>query len=222
MTNKRSLPAISRNSDESTVQPSWMSDYANRLSKQSVQPYRQDNSVYDQIYSIINGNKPKYPSVDAAVKDMQERSGFSAYQTKQKSASNEDQMKAMAAQICRKAEEKEDKKDDTRSEVRLFKLHPQIKSTIDNWIEEVHGNLPVPAVITRIKEIHRNDVSDDSAWDEDDLIHYVSDKCHEVESRYPSDKDSGASLGHLPHFTEDEIDPSNRDALFCLNPVALK
>lgn len=219
MTNKRTLPNITRSSDEGSTQPSWMSDYAKRLTKESVQPYRKDNSVYDQIYSIINGNKPKYPSVDAAVKDMQERSGLLAYQDKLKVSSNQENIKAIAAQICRKAAE-HDKKDE-KPEIKVFKLHPSIKNTIDNWVEEVHGNLPVPAVITRAKEIHRGDIADDAAWDEDVLMAYVNDKCQEVKKRYPSEN-ANTNLGHLPHLTEEDIDPSNRDALHCLNPVAIK
>jgi tetrahydromethanopterin S-methyltransferase subunit F len=213
MANKRTLPAIT--TSDSFAEPSWMSDYAKRLSKEAVQPYRKDHSVYDQIYSIINSNRPQYPSVDAAVKDMQERSGLLAYQDKLKTSSGQDKIKTIASQICRKAEEHKEK------EVKVFKLHPPIKNTIDNWIEAVHGNLPVPAVITRAKEIHRNDISDDQAWDDDGLLAYVNDKCQEVQERYPTANDS-TNLGRLPHFSEEDIDPSNRDALHCLNPVAIK
>jgi hypothetical protein len=216
---RRTLPNITRNSDDdSAIQPSWMSEYAKRLSKQSVQPYRPDNTLYDQIYSIINGNKPKYPSVDAAVKDMQERSGFSAYQDTLKSSSdNKDRLKDLAAHICRTAEEGEKK-----GKVKVFEMHPAIKNTVDNWIEEIHGNHPIPAVIARVREIHQGDVSDDAAWDEDNLMAYVGEKCKEVKQRYPDDTGLDTNLGHLPRFTEEEIDPSNRDALFCLNPATIK
>lgn len=212
------MPVISRESDnvDNGPTPSWMSEFAKSLSKVSVQPYKHEDSVFDQISSIINSSKPKHSSVDDAVKDMQERSGLVAYQ---------DRMKALAENIktagcCEHDHGDEDKK---KVKVKIFELKPQIQSTFDNVITDTHGNLDIPAIIDRVKGIHRKDVSDDAAWDDDGLMGYVNDKCIEVKKMNPDiSDDDNLNLGKIPNFDEKDIDRSNDDALFSLTPAVVK
>src|SRR5258708_11632336 len=80
----RYQPAITRNSDENISEDHWLKQFEKSLQKGAVQP-RTQQSLFDQINSIMN-QKSKYPSVEAAVEDMKERSGLTAYLTKVKRA----------------------------------------------------------------------------------------------------------------------------------------
>jgi hypothetical protein len=212
----RTLPTINRNSDNienQSIYPKWMQDFASNLEKGAVQSRKQDSSIYDQISSIINGNKPKYSSVEDAIRDMQERSGLLAYQNR---------IKAMATKIAGTTEEVQAPTDTNKAEIKVFKLNPQVQQTIDNYIDDTNGDLPIPAIVEKIKAIHRNDITDDAAWNEDELMKYINKQCVEAKKKHPSIDDSNANLGKLPHFDDKDIDPSNMDALFSLNPVAIK
>src|SRR5258708_1492395 len=78
----RYQPAITRNSDENISEDHWLKQFEKSLQKGAVQP-RTQQSLFDQINSIMN-QKSKYPSVEAAVEDMKERSGLKAYLNKVK------------------------------------------------------------------------------------------------------------------------------------------
>lgn len=202
----RTMPLISRNSDNEN---SYLDEFQKNLNKISVQPYRHEN-VYEQINSIINGSKPKYSSVEDAVKDMQDRSGITAHQDKIKVLA--EKIKTAACNHC--AEDK--------NEVKLFKTHPQIKNTFDNFITDTKGNLPIPSIIDRVKSIHNKDVDDNSAWDDESLIRYINDKGTSVKKDNPDTNYNDFNLGHVPKYEERDIDKSNQDALFCLNPAVVK
>lgn len=203
---QRTQPLImSANNSESD----WLGEYASNLAKVSVQSRRQDENLYDQISSIISGNtKSKHSSVEAAVNDMKERSGLTAHQNK---------IRTMAQAIKMAAEKKEE------PEIKVFKLCPQVKDTINNYVEQVRGNLPIPAIISWVKRIHSKDISDDAAWNEDALLSYINDRGIAAKKMHPDVDDSqNANLGKLPHYDDKEIDPSNSDALFSLTPANVK
>ena len=73
---RRHQSVISKVSDDSGDE--LINELKNNLEKDAVQSREKDQSLYDQINNIIN-NKSKYPSVQAAVEDMKERSGLTAY-----------------------------------------------------------------------------------------------------------------------------------------------
>ena len=204
----RTLPLITRESysvENSSTEPSWLRDFAKNLEKSSVESRKEieQRSLYDQISSIM-GNKSKYPTVEAAVEDMQERSGINAYWK---------QVKAQAEQIK--------KANDSSEQVAMFNKCPQVKSTINNCIEDSRGNLPIPSLIERIKAIHRSDVSD-ADWDDPAFLKYLNDKNIEVKRKYPDVESNADSLGKLHHFDEEDIDASNRDAWHILMPSKIK
>lgn len=199
----RTMPIVERSHDveQGPALPNWMKEFAKNLQKTSVQPYR-DESIFDQISSVMNGTKPKYSNVEDAVKDMQERSGLIAYKNKVEAQSGT-KKKAQAG-------------------IKLFDLKPQIKETFDNYIEDTHGNLSIPGIVEKIKSIHHTDVSDDAMWDDEHLLKYVSDKNTEAKKKHPDTENDNASLGKLPHFDDRDIDPSNSDALISLTPAVIK
>ena len=77
----RYQPSISRNADQGSEEDHWLKKFESSLLKDAVQPKQVDRSLYDQITSIMNG-KGKHSSVAAAVEDMKDRSGLTAYLSK--------------------------------------------------------------------------------------------------------------------------------------------
>ncbi len=214
------MPIITRESynvEKSDRLPSWMEEFASNLAKTSVESKtKADKSIYDQISSIMGNNKPKYPTVAAAVEDMKERSGMSEFLNKLRSeGQNESGNNKQANCKCGKPEHHKNK------EVQLFEAVPQLKDTVDNYIEDTNGNLPIPAIIEKIKSIHRNDVVEDSDWDDDQFLNYINDKSIDVKKLHPSQDMQYRNLGKTPHYKDEEIDPSNSDALYSLTPAVI-
>ena len=56
----------------------------------------------------------------------------------------------------------------------IFTKCPQIKDTCKNYIKTTRGNLPIPAIIDKIRSIHQRDVSNASDWEDDKLIRHIS------------------------------------------------
>ncbi|HWZ21353.1 MAG TPA: hypothetical protein VNW06_01795, partial [Cytophagaceae bacterium] len=93
----RTSPVINRQSynvEAAPQFPNWMDEFARNLEKSSVHSRERDQSLYDQISSIISGNRSKYPSVEAAVQDMHERTGLSALQNQIRAEKKEQNKKA--------------------------------------------------------------------------------------------------------------------------------
>lgn len=206
------MPAIERSSNTlegSPVLPQWMRNLADTLHKNSVQPYHNE-SLYDQISSVMNGTKSKYLNVEDAVKDMQQRSGLLDYRNKIEAQKNSSPKIAQMAAVPNKTEV-----------IRLFEDKPQIKDTFDNYIEDTNGNLTIPGIVERIRSIHRGDVTDDSMWEDENLLQYVNNKNIDVKKKYPSSDADSSNLGRLNHFDED-ADPTDDDPLFALTPAVIK
>lgn len=203
----RSLPSINTNPSS---EDDWMAEFSKNLDKQSTRSKGKANSVYDQI-SAIMGNKSKYPTVEAAVEDMKERSGMTKFLDKMKSESQSSggNTKKADCESCEKG-------------VKLFQDVPQVKNTIDNYCDDTHGNLPLPAIVEKVRSIHRNDVSSDADWNADDLLHYINSKNTESKKKHPGDESNFQNLGRQPRSNNDDIDPSNLDAFHALTPASIK
>ncbi len=100
----------------------------------------------------------------------------------------------------------------------VIQKFPKIKDTVRNHIESSRGNSTIPAIIEKIRSIHQNDVSEASDWEDDNLVRYVSKLNLSEKSKNHSDSNYG-SLGKKDDTNDMEMDPSNTDALHCLNPV---
>lgn len=201
---QRSL--INRNADENIEEDHWLKQFEKTLQKGAVQSV-QTESFLDQIHSVMNGSKSKHSSVAAAVQDMQERSGLLAYLKKVKT-SEED-----TSDNNRKNAE-----DNTPS---VIKKNPVIMSTINNYIKDTRGNLPVPAIIDKIRSIHQSDVSEAKDWDEENLIKLVSKLNLKAKQDNPNNFDTNQNLGKHDSDNDSEIDPSNTDAFHSLTPARM-
>jgi tetrahydromethanopterin S-methyltransferase subunit F len=207
MTNysKRTAPIVRSEGAGYNSNDDWMSEFARHLEKNSVQSKSQTSSIYDQLYSVIRGNKPKYPSVDAAVEDMRNRTGLVAYHNQLKAEEEKAQSKT--------AQQKE-------IDVELFHQTPQIQSTVDNYIRDTRGNLAVPEIVDKIKSIHQKDVSDNTVWANPSFLMYVHNKNMEEKKKHHSEENFN-DLGKVD-FHDSQRDPSNDDALHILNPAQYK
>jgi hypothetical protein len=211
MSNKyvRHQSVISRNADEQIDEDHWVKELQKRLEKGAVQPRPVDSFLFDQINSIMN-NKSKYPSVEAAVLDMKERSGLTAYldNLNKKSTDNNQQKTAS-----------DENNVIDKSIPLLLQKHPAAKTTIENYIRDTKGNLPVPAIIDKIRSIHQNDVSDAQVWDDDNLIRYVSKENLEAKQNNSGNYENYDNLGARDTLGDSELDPENTDAFHSLMPA---
>jgi hypothetical protein len=210
----RNNSVINRQSDANYSEDHWLHQFENSLQKTSVQP-RGTESVYDQINSIMN-TKSKYPSVQAAVDDMMQRSGLTAYLDIEKTSSQEE----APSQSKKVAQEQPSKQDNKIPQV--IQEKPSIKITLENLIRDSHGNMTVPALISRLHSLHAKDISDEGAWEDERLIRLVSQCNLEAKKNNPGNFDNFSNLGQGDHSTADsDIDASNTDAFNALMPAKI-
>lgn len=214
----RNNKRISRNSDQELYEDNWLEQLEKQLNKVAVQPARIDNSLYNQITSIMNG-KPKYTSVEAAVEDMKERSGLTSYLSnlnKQSSdTDNKDKIAATLNKINKYVNDELKKK--AQQTPSVIEKHPAIGSTIQNYIRNTRGNLPIPAIIEKVRSIHSSDVSDLRDWDDENLIKYISRLNLQEKANNPETYKNHRNLGIYDPSLDSEIDSSNSDAFNALN-----
>jgi hypothetical protein len=223
----RHQSVVSRQSDENIGEDHWLKKFQKSLLKGAVQPRGVDSSLFDQINSIMNG-KSKYTSVDHAVQDMQERSGLTAYLDKINKSSGEESKTSTTTKTSGTPYNTKtaldnhnaiDKEVEGKITPIVFKKCPQVKTTLENYIRDTKGNLPLMAIIEKIKSIHQGDVSDAKDWDDDNLIREVSRQNLIAKRDNPASYENYAHLGSRDSDADSEIDPSNTDAFHALNPV---
>jgi hypothetical protein len=210
--------AITRQSDQGISEDHWLKQFEKTLQKGAVQP-RTQQSLFDQINSIMNGNtQSRHSSVEAAVEDMKERSGLTAYLDKiSKSSSNE----AVDSSAPRKTAQQDTNQIIDKRIPIVFKKCPQVSGTLDNYIRDTKGNIPVPAIIDKLRSIHHGDVSDAKDWEDDNLILEVSKRNLTAKQSNPESYQNYSNLGTRDQSKDSDIDPSNRDAFFGLNPAKI-
>ena len=203
---------VNKQSDAESSENHWLKQFEDKLQKTSVQPRSQD--VSDEINSIMRNSKSRYPSVQAAVDDMMYRSGLSSYlDTVKTSEENTDKQSKKTAQTQVPQPAIDPKTPD------VIAQKPSIMKTLQNIIEQSHGNIPVPAVITRLHALHAQDVSDEGAWDDDKLIRLVSKLNLQAKTDNPGSYDNYDNLGRGDNAADSEIDASNTDAFNILMPA---
>lgn len=203
---------ISRQSDEGESGDHWFREFEKTLQKTSVQP-KGDGSLFDQINTIMNG-KPKYPSVQAAVDDMMMRSGLTNYLNGKTSQTEDEPIQKKRANVP----QAEIKSNPKTPQVIVEK--PSILHTLENIIRDSKGNLSVPTIISRLHSLHSNDISEESAWDDERLIRLVSYYNLKAKKNNPANFESFDNLGRQDNsINNSDIDPSNSQAFNALMPA---
>jgi hypothetical protein len=204
----RHQSVINRQSDAEYSDDHWLRQFEDKLQKTSVQP--RGNNLYDQISSIMN-TKSRYPSVQAAVDDMMQRSGLTDY-LQTKTSSKEEAPKGKSKKTAQ----------DMSKMPKVIQNKPSIMNTLENIIKDSKGNLSVPAIISRLRSLHAADISDEGLWEDDKLIRLVSQCNLKAKTSNPSSYDNFSQLGQNDHSTtERDIDPSNTDAFNALMPAKI-
>lgn len=207
---------INRQSDSGYSEDHWLKQFEQTLERTAVQP-RSSESIHDQINAIMN-TKSKYPSVQAAVDDMMQRSGLTAYLEIEKTSSDEEVPK----QPKKVAQQAPAKQQQNNKVPQVIQEKPSIRSTLNNIIKDSRGNMSVPAIISRLHSLHAHDISDEGAWEDDRLIRLVSQCNLEAKKNNPGNYDNFSNLGTGDHSTADsDIDASNTDAFNALMPAKL-
>tara|TARA_R110000868_G_scaffold99024_1_gene272599 strand:- start:29360 stop:30025 length:666 start_codon:yes stop_codon:yes gene_type:complete len=211
---------VSRNSDENVSEDHWLKQFEKTLQKGAVQSVSKD-SFYDQINAIIGGTKSKYSSVADAVEDMKERSGLMAYLNKVKAA--EDNIKN---KIASDNQDAFDKKIPIEGNPKVLlpiviRKCPHVENTLKNFITSTRGNSSLPAIIDKIKSIHKSDVSNVEDFDSNDFMKYVSELNLKEKTKNPSTYENNHDLGKIDDLNDSDVDPSNTDAFNSLNPAKI-
>lgn len=218
----RHQSVVSRNSDENISEDHWLKQFEKTLEKGAVQPRSRD-SLFDQINSIMNGTPAKYPSVQAAVDDMMHRSGLTSYLEISKESQEKDNRKVAADHNndFDKDVPVEPKQSDTNTPD-VVRENPAILRTLENYVKTTRGNLPIPAIIDKLRSIHRADVAEDKMWEDDKLIRLVSKLNLQAKKNNPASYEDYTNLATSDHDTADsDVDPSNTDAFNALMPSKL-
>lgn len=196
----RHQPAVIREADSSDH---WLNQLEKNLERNAVEP-RKQQSLQEQIMSIMNNSKKsKFSSVEDAVQDMRERSGLTAYLEK----------------VKRAADSYAEKKAQANNSPTIFTTAPTVKNTLDNYIRETRGNSTVPAIIEKLKEIHRMDVPDPKDWEDDNLVRFISEMNFKEKQKYPKNEAEYIELGRAPRLQDKDIDAENTDAFHSLMPA---
>lgn len=205
----RHQSVINRQSDEAYSEDHWLKQFESTLQKTSVQPRGQ--SLFDEISSIMGNTRSKYPSVQAAVDDMMQRSGLTAYLDNNVKFSSE-----QPANLTPKTAQS--KADDNTPDV--IKQNPAILKTLQNIVKETHGNIPIPAIISRLHALHAQDIPSETDWDDEKLIRLVSDYNLQAKKDNPTSYENYDSLGKGDH-SDSDVDASNTDAFNILMPAKI-
>lgn len=98
----------------------------------------------------------------------------------------------------------------------VIKKVPNIKNTIENYINSTKGTLSISAIIEKIKAIHKSDIPDINDWEDENLLKFISKLNLMAKKNNPIFYHSDANLGKQDIINDDEIDPSNYNAFYLL------
>lgn len=205
----RSSSSFGKASDDQAAEDHWLKELENSLEKSAVKSRDDDYSLFHQINSVISGTKPKYSSVAAAVEEMKERSGLTAYLSKINKIS-EQENDGKVASVNKQAQAV------SHDSPELFVQYPQVKKTFLNYIEDTKGNISVPGILYKVRNIHEQDVANHSLWDDENLLRFITSENLKAKSENSFNKPTEDNLGFTDRGNE-HIDPENYDAFYGLD-----
>lgn len=195
-TKKTSLQTIS---DNLHVEDFWLNELEKNLQKNAVKTKEQDDYLFNQLNSILNRNsKSKFSSVNEVVEDMKNRSGLTAYL---------DKIKLSEKNITVK-------KASSTEEPIIFSKHPEIKKTIENYVNSTSGYMSIPAILQKVMTLYKSDVLDLNTWEDPALVKFISRLNLEAKSKNVNPNYS--NLGIVSDVKD--FSPENTDAWHHLMP----
>lgn len=157
--------------------PNWLENFAQNLSKNAVEVARDRDahtpSIYEMMSSIVNKQKPKFSSVEEAVKAYQDRTGLSEYL--KRTSSNH--MENLAKNIVEASMEDDAAnlmpKEDCLDTPAIVKEIPELENYIINSIETNHG-IQIPALLHSIVEVFGRKGVDQQIFNDPTLLKWLN------------------------------------------------
>lgn len=187
----------------------WLRNFADQIEKDAQETAvdkcraRNNRDLSETINAIINGTHTPYSSVDEAIADMRERTGFDSYAKV-----------AAAAKIIASGQDSAEKK--THEKPELLEQHPIIETYIDN-ILEANNYIQVPAVLHSIMENFQRDGVTESMIDDPELARYINGLIARKPNIDTEDMNIGKGVGLHREDIGDSRDP-NRNPFAGLVP----
>lgn len=191
----------------------WANAFKNQLERSAVQPVRHE-SIYSEISSIMGNSK--YQSVEAAVKEMQERSGLKAYIEKIKQAGMEKKTSDNNDVIDKKIPV-EQIKEIKSEDINLFKKYPNIKlNDIINNLISSNESIEVPQLKHRLINMFKNEIPS-SEFNEPKFLIFV-DNLIVLNHKNYSSQDKSHLFGLTENLKSNTSDLDNQDPLSIMVP----
>jgi hypothetical protein len=216
MTNRysRHQSIINREKDAHIDNDYWFKQFEKNLQKNAVQPRRVDQSLFDQINSVMNG-KSKYTSVSAAVEDMMQRSGLTSYLSNIKKSESDELKKKVAA-----IQEIAKQSDETPEIFKLQHVKEPVRLSINSLIANHKGNLSLLAIQQKLREILSKFNLEDKYLEDPKLVTYIFKlNQQEKEKNQANQDDDYRDVGSLDIGTDFDFDAANDDMFHALMPA---
>ncbi len=220
MSNKysRYQSVVDREKDACISDDYWLKQFEKNLQKNAVQPRRVDQSLFDQINSVVNNkSKSKHTSVSAAVEDMMQRSGLTNYLNNVKMSEKEELQKKVA-EIQRTANDSSD----TPLLLQLEHVKEPAKLAIESLINNHRGNLSILSIQEKLRgALSRYNLSD-KYLEDPNLVKYIFKlNQKEKEKNQVDDTDDYRDIGSLDIGNDFDFDAANTDMFYSLMPAKI-
>jgi hypothetical protein len=216
MTNRysRHQAVINREKDAHIDDDYWFKQFEKSLQKNAVQPRRVDQSLFDQINSVMNG-KSKHTSVSAAVEDMMQRSGLTSYLNNIKK-SETDELKKKVAAIQQAAQQSSD----TPEIFKLQHVKEPARLAINSLVSNHRGNLSLISIQESLRKILSKFNLEDKYLEDPKLVQYIFKlNQQEKEKNQNNDTDDYHDVGSLDIGNDFDFDAANDDMFHALMPA---
>lgn len=202
----------------------WIDDFANKLHQIAEDPRtaveaaraRDQQSLLDQIVSIVSRQHGQSGSVEDKVRELQDRTGLS--ELLRRRAQQTVQALQKAAEEGSEGEVVEELPEGFKSLPN--ELQDDIKNYIRNKIDTHHGNIQVPAIVEDVSKTFRlhgvqpHDVNDTR------FERYVSNEIVKAKKREPSFDEHNVNIGRgVGTSDKDNSDAQNSDVFEGLMPA---
>lgn len=166
--------------DETSVErsscPDWLENFAKNLSTKTAVEVNKDTktpSIYEMMSSIVNKQKPKFSSVEEAVKSYQERAGLSEYIKRTANKNIEDLAKNIIEASIEESTNLIPENEDSADAPAIIKDIPELENYIINSIETNHG-IQIPALLHSIIEVFGRNGIDQQIFTDIKLLKWLN------------------------------------------------
>lgn len=178
--------------------------------------------VCGKIFKMLSGTNQKTKAAKIKVPTVFSDDWALGFSQTSGKKTNENELKKFKDKFASDQNNVIDKKIDVDSKIvpLVIKKVPNIKNTLENYINDTKGTLAIPAIIEKIRSIHKSDVSEDKDWDDEELVKLISKMNLKAKADNPVTFHVETNLGTTDQLNDSDIDSANTDAFSSLNPVS--